>query len=181
VAIGRGLRFAPAGPSVPKISGFGTSIFGDTKQRRCWVFRPPFSEGFRNRAREDVAVVAVRTCDSQAYNLTPVRSCPLQCWGRLIRHPSPRPRTGRRSDLLCHVISIDLDHPLADADWIASAQLRARENSFATANAPSSLVSSAIFCASMTSPATKQMLGTKHQPTRAEPSLSISWTFSEVP
>src|ERR1700722_7614539 len=64
---------------------------------------------------------------------------------------------------------------------VAGAQLRAGENSFATANAPSSLVSNAIFCASMTSPATKQMLGTKHQPTRTEPSFSISWTFIEVP
>jgi hypothetical protein len=34
---------------VPKTSVFGTAIFGETKQRRCWVSEPSFSEGFRDR------------------------------------------------------------------------------------------------------------------------------------
>jgi hypothetical protein len=34
---------------VRKNSIFGTSIFGEFKQRRYWVSAPSFSEGFRNR------------------------------------------------------------------------------------------------------------------------------------
>jgi hypothetical protein len=48
-------------------------------------------------------------------------------------------------------------------------------NFLATANAPCSLVSRAIFCASMTSPATRQSLGTKHQPLFRRPASSSSW------
>lgn len=43
--------------------------------------------------------------------------------------------------------------------WVARQRGR---KLFATSNAPRSLVSSAIFCASMTSPATRLSFGTKH-------------------
>jgi|ERR1700722_10709007 hypothetical protein len=45
---------------------------------------------------------------------------------------------------------------------------------FATANAPRSSVSKAIFWANMTSPATKLSLGTKHQPALGRPTSSSS-------
>src|SRR2546427_12118524 len=45
---------------------------------------------------------------------------------------------------------------------------------FATTKAPRSSVSTAIFCANMTSPATRGALGTKHQPFRGLPAKSIS-------
>jgi hypothetical protein len=51
----------------------------------------------------------------------------------------------------------------------------------ATANAPRSLVSRAIFCASITSPATRQSLGTKHQPAIGRPESSSSWMLVPVP
>src|SRR5262249_54508836 len=51
----------------------------------------------------------------------------------------------------------------------------------ATASAAYSDVSSAIFCASMTSPATREPSGTKHQPIRKLPTSSSSCTFMAVP
>src|SRR5260221_6178171 len=54
-------------------------------------------------------------------------------------------------------------------------------NSFATANAPRSSVSRAIFWASMTSPATRETSGTKHQPARGRPASSSSSTFATIP
>ena len=54
-------------------------------------------------------------------------------------------------------------------------------NLFATANAPDSFVSKAIFWASMMSPATRRPAGTKHQPTLGQPAASISCTLDMVP
>ena len=54
-------------------------------------------------------------------------------------------------------------------------------NFLATANAPRSLVSRAIFCANTTSPATRQSLGTKHQPAFERPASSSSWMLVPVP
>ena len=55
------------------------------------------------------------------------------------------------------------------------------KNFLATVNAPRSSVSSAIFCASMTSPATRCASGTKHQPACRRPALSNSRTFAAMP
>lgn len=44
-----------------------------------------------------------------------------------------------------------------------------------------SFVSNAIFCASITSPATRDPKGIKHQPIIGRPSVSISCTFVAVP
>ena len=54
-------------------------------------------------------------------------------------------------------------------------------NRLATASAVFSSVSKAIFCASMTSPATSMSLGTKHQPTFGRPSWSSSKILVAVP
>ena len=54
-------------------------------------------------------------------------------------------------------------------------------NCRATAKAPRSSVSSAIFCASITSPGTRLPSGTKHQPLRGLPDRSSSITFVLLP
>lgn len=67
-------------------------------------------------------------------------------------------------------------------DWsLASLQSYLGEKFFATARAPNSSVSRAIFWANMTSPATSSPLGTKHQPARGDPFSSSSYTFVAVP
>jgi hypothetical protein len=54
-------------------------------------------------------------------------------------------------------------------------------NQFATARASASQLSSAIFCANMTSQASSLPAGTKHKPRTGSPLSSSSETFAQAP